>query len=168
MIRIGKIVASHGLQGSIIITHILGKANWLKKDDTIFVEMNKGSFIPFFVQQCKAANFQEYNIQLEDIATVEQAKKLIAKHIYVNEEVLTQFAQKSPLLWIGCVIIDAHYGNLGAIADMLQTSAQWIAKLNYQGKEVLVPMVEQTIVNINLKKREIQTTLPVGIIEVYL
>ena len=31
MIRIGKIVATHGLTGSLIMTHVAGDKNWLKK-----------------------------------------------------------------------------------------------------------------------------------------
>ncbi len=168
MIRIAKIVATHGLQGNVILTHILGQAGWLKKEDSVFVEIQKGSFIPFFVKACKVSAFQEYHLQLEEVSTVEQAKKLIGRPVYVNEEVLTQYAKNSPLLWIGCSIVDDHYGPLGPIEDMMQTGVQWIARVIFQQKEVLLPMVEQTILNVDLKKREIKTSLPIGLVEVYL
>ena len=43
MIRIGKIVASHGLNGAVIMTHLGQDGKWLKKGDTLMLEMQKAS-----------------------------------------------------------------------------------------------------------------------------
>ena len=96
MIRIGKIVATHGLQGSLVLTHVVGSSDWLKKDDVIFLELNKGSFIPFFVQTAKAANDEKYIITVEDVTVVEAAKKLIGKLAYVKEDILSATAADEP------------------------------------------------------------------------
>ena len=84
MIRIGKIVATHGLQGGVILTHIIGHSDWLKKGAPLFVELNKESYIPYFTLQCKASNNAEYIVNLEDIEKVEQAKRLVGKHVYAD------------------------------------------------------------------------------------
>ena len=81
MIRIGKIVATHGLNGSLILTHVVGNSKWLKKEHVLLVEMQKGSYIPHFISQCKANNDKEYVINIEDIYNVESAKKLSLIHI---------------------------------------------------------------------------------------
>ena len=75
MIRIGKIVATHGLQGSLVLTHVVGSSDWLKKGDVLFLELNKGSFIPFFVKTVKGVDDEEYIVTLEDVTVVEEAKK---------------------------------------------------------------------------------------------
>lgn len=167
MIRVGKIVATHGLQGAAIMTHTVG-AQWLSKDDTLFVEMQKGSFIPYFVTEAKAHKKDEYIIGFEDVATVEAARRLIGKHVYTHAEVLAKYAKDSPLLWIGFTLIDKEKGALGPIEDMMQTPSQWLAKCTYQGKEVLVPLVEQTINKVDIKVKQLHITLPEGLLEVYL
>ena len=168
MIRIGKIVATHGLQGSLVLTHIVGDSKWLKKDTTLFVEMQKGSFIPFFTASAKATNDEEYTISLEDVGYVDAAKRLVGRQVYVQEDVLANYADRSPLLWIGFTLVDKEKGNIGQIEDVMQTATQWLAKLTYQDTEVLIPLIEQTISQINLKTKIINITLPEGLLEVYL
>ena len=168
MIRIGKIVATHGLQGSLILTHVVGNATWLKKSHVLMVEMQKGSYIPYFIASLKANNNAEYVINIEDIITIEGAKKLVTKHVYVAEEILVGLAQKSPLLWIGFKVIDAQKGNIGLVEDVLQTGKQWLAKLTIQNTEVLLPLIDQTITKVDIKTKTLHMTLPDGLLEVYL
>jgi len=167
MIRIGKIVATHGLAGSVIMTHVAGNGTWLKKGNTLMVEMQKGSFIPFFVAQCKAATPAEYHLNLEDLNTQLEAKKLVTKHVYVDEALLAGLARESPLLWIGFKVIDAHYGDIGEIKDVMQTGSQWIGKVLYNNNEALIPLVEATITAIDIKARILKTSLPEGLLELY-
>jgi 16S rRNA processing protein RimM len=167
MIRIGKIVATHGLTGSIIMTHVAGSNTWLKKGHVLMVEMQKGSFIPYFVAQCKSAKPGEYHINLEDVTAQQEAKKLVTRHVYVDELILSGLARESPLLWIGFTISDKHYGNVGKIEDVMQAGAQWIAKIDYKGSEALIPLVDATLVGIDIKARMLITTLPEGLLELY-
>jgi 16S rRNA processing protein RimM len=168
MIRIGKIVATHGLQGGLILTHVVGHDKWLKKGDVLFVEMNKQSFIPFFVSQIKSSRHDEFHIGLEDVATVEQAKKLVGKQVHVKEEMLEGHAAESPLAWIGFKLKDKTKGELGVVDDMMQTPTQWLATLMVEGKEVLVPLVEQTLLKVDIKNKTLHVDLPEGLLEVYL
>ena len=165
MIRIGKIVATHGLQGSLVLTHVVGSSDWLKKDDVIFLELNKGSFIPFFVQTAKAANDEEYIITVEDVTVVEAAKKLIGKQAYVKEDILSATAADTPLLWIGFNLVDKEKGSLGPIEDVMQVGPQWLAKLTYEGKEVLIPLIEQMILDVNIRNKYIRMDLPDGLLD---
>jgi 16S rRNA processing protein RimM len=165
MIRIGKIVATHGLQGSLVLTHVVGSSDWLKKDDVLFLELNKGSFIPFFVQTAKAANDEEYIITVEDVTVVEVAKKLIGKQAYVKEDILSATAADTPLLWIGFNLVDKDKGSLGPIEDVMQAGPQWLAKLTYEGKEVLIPLIEQMILDVNIRNKYIRMDLPDGLLD---
>lgn len=167
MIRIGKIAATHALNGAVILTHITGDNTWLKKGDAIMVEMQKGSYIPYFVSQCKATGYDEYHVSLEEINTQDAAKRLVGRAVYVDEKMLSAFAASSPLLWIGFTIVDKHYGNIGPLEDVMQTGAQWIGKLTYKETEVLIPLVDATLSAIDLKKKIVHTTLPEGLLEVY-
>jgi 16S rRNA processing protein RimM len=168
MLRIGKIVATHGVNGSLILTHVIGSSDWMKKDQVLLVEMQKGSMIPFFVTKFKPNNPKEYIIDVEEINKIDVAKKLVSKQVYVDESVLARYIKKSPLLWIGFELVDSQKGRLGTIEDVLQTGNQWLAKFTYQNKEVLVPLVDQTVDALDTKDKKIHVTLPEGLLEVYL
>jgi len=168
MIRIGKIVATHGIQGALILTHVVGESKWLKKSHVLMVEMNKGSYIPYFISALKSNNNEEYIINVEEVNTVEQARKLVTKHVYVAEDILVGMEAKSPLLWIGFKVIDREKGDIGVIEDVVQTGKQWLAKLIINETEVLLPLIDQTIVKVNIKTKSINMDLPEGLIEVYI
>jgi len=165
MIRIGKIAAAHGLQGSLILTHIVGKSDWLKKDDVLFLELNKGSYIPFFVLSVRSTADDEYIIGFEDVDRPEAARKLVGKQVYVQEDILKGHAADSPLLWIGFNIVDRERGGIGVIEDVLETGHQWLARITYNDREVLIPLIEQMILNVNVKNRFIRMDLPEGLLE---
>jgi len=168
MIRIGKIVATHGLQGAVILTHIIGNTKWLKKDEAILLELHRESYIPFFVTHLKATNNEEFIVQLEDVATVEAAKKLIGKQVYVKEQLIAAYATDTPLAWMGFKVIDDINGEIGTIEDVMQTAEQWLAKLTYKDTEVLIPLIKQMIKKIDLDKKTVFVSLPEGLLEVYL
>ena len=168
MIRVGKIVATHGLNGSLVMTHVVGNSRWLKTEVPLYIEIQKGSYIPYFVNHVKVNNEKEFLIGLEDVLKIEAAKKLVTKHVFVNEQVLVDYAAQSPLLWIGFQVQDKHYGSVGIIDDVLQTGKQWLARILYQQKEVLIPLIEQTIEKLDLQTKTLYTLLPEGLLEVYL
>ena len=168
MIRIGKIVATHGTTGNVILTHFAGNASWLKKGDPILVEMQKGSQIPYFADTVKAGKPGELILGLEDVATVETAKRLVGKSVWVEEEKIAGLSRHSPLMWIGFSVKDKTAGDLGPIADVLQTGSQWLARVVINDKEVLLPLIEQMITKVDIRTRTLYMDLPEGLLAVYL
>ena len=168
MIRVGKIVATHGIQGALVMTHVAGDSRWLKKGHAIMVEMLKGSYIPYFVTETRVVNDKEYVINVEEVDKVENARRLVGKSVYVNEDLLAMYAKESPLLWVGFKVTDVNYGLLGVMEDVMQTPSQWLGKIMYNEKEVLIPLLHQFIKDINVKAKRIIMELPQGLLEVYL
>ena len=168
MVRVGKIVATHGINGSLILSHIVGNAKWLKKGDALMIEVQKGNFIPYFVAQLKANGNDEYLINVEEVEKVEVAKRLISKHVYVDGNILSLLPTDSPLLWIGFNLIDKKVGTVGLIEDVIHTGNQWLAKVMYQNKEALIPLIEQTIEQVNIKAKTVKVTIPDGLLDIYL
>ena len=81
--HIGKIVASHGLNGEVVLQHALGKKTDLKGLQTIFIEERKSSFLPYFVESTTAKNKEEVYIKLEGFNTKESARRLNQKEVWL-------------------------------------------------------------------------------------
>ena len=47
--KIGKLAASFGLKGDLVLQHSLGKKTSLKGLETIFLEEGKDNFMPYFI-----------------------------------------------------------------------------------------------------------------------
>ncbi len=85
-INIGKIVASFGLKGEVILKHALGKKTMLDGIEAIFVEENKGSYLPYFVESSKAKDTEEMYVKLESIDTRESANRLSTRNVWLLDQ----------------------------------------------------------------------------------
>ena len=166
--KIGKLVAVHGLTGELLLKHELGKKTSLKGLQAIFIEEKKNSFFPWFIETTKIKSEQEIYLKLEGINSKEAAMKLTQKEIWVPEIDFKKFAAKTaPASLLGYTIINNNE-SLGEILELIEQPHQLLCRLEIKGKEVLIPLHEQTLQKINHKKKEVLVELPDGLLEIYL
>jgi 16S rRNA processing protein RimM len=166
--KIGKLVATHGLKGELVLKHELGKKTSLKGLQIIFIEDRKNSFLPWFIESTKIKNDQEIFLKLEGIATREAAIKLTQKEVWFAEADLKKFAAKSsPVNLLGYNIINEKKW-LGEILEIIEQAHQMLCRIEINKKEVLIPLNEDTLQKIDHKKKEVNVKLPEGLLEIYL
>ncbi len=166
-INIGKIVATFGLKGEVILKHALGKKVTMKGVEAIFVEMTKGSYIPYFVENAKPKDHEEVYIKLEGTDTKESAHKLIAKQVWLTEDDFRKQAGKqSAISLLGYSIINEGE-NIGTINEVIEQPHQVLLSIQYKGNEALIPLHDETLDKLDHKKKEVHVTLPDGLLEIY-
>ncbi|MCO5240270.1 MAG: 16S rRNA processing protein RimM [Chitinophagaceae bacterium] len=160
-------VSAFGLEGEIILLHSLGKKTALKGIDAIFVEDQKTSFLPYFVQSARIKSEKEIYLKLEDINTREAALKMVHKEVWLEEKDFKQFADRSaPIALLGYQLIDK--GNIiGNIDEIIEQPHQVLCKILLEGKEVLIPLHDQTLQRIDRKNKKVWVDLPDGLLEIY-
>ncbi|MCX6318020.1 MAG: ribosome maturation factor RimM [Bacteroidetes bacterium] len=167
-LKIGKIVAVHGLKGEVLLKHELGKKTSLKGLQAIFVEEKKNAFLPWFIETTKIKSEQELYIKLEGIDTRESAIQIIQKEVWLPEPDFKKFAAKSvPAGMLGYTIID-NGEKLGEILELIEQPHQLLCRLEIKGKEVLIPLHEDSLQKIDHRKKEVLVELPDGLLDVYL
>jgi len=164
MLRIGKIAGTHGLKGELMLSHML-EPGWLKKEIPLFITLQRDTHIPFFLESFQEVDDETYRIRLEEVDTPEAARSLVGKSVFVAEQYVQLSPETSPLLWIGFEIADKSLGRVGMLKDVFQTAHQWLGELEYKGREVLIPLVPQTILQLDAKKKIIYMDLPDGLLE---
>ena len=166
--KIGKLVAVHGLKGELLLKHELGKKTSLKGLQAIFIEEKKNSFLPWFIETTKIKSEQEIYLKLESINTREAAMKLSSKETWLQEVDFKKFAAKTaPASLLGYMIINNNEP-LGEILELIEQPHQLLCRLEIKGKEVLIPLHEESLKKVNHKKKEVLVELPHGLLEIYL
>jgi len=166
--KIGKLVAVHGLKGELLLKHELGKKTSLKGLAAIFIEEKKNSFLPWFIESVKIKNDQEIYIKLEGVNTREAAMLLNQKQVWLIETDFKKFAAKTtPANLLGYTIINKG-SSLGEILEVVEQPHQLLCRLAIKGKEVLIPLHEESLQKINHHKKEVVVQLPDGLLEIYL
>ena len=165
--KIGKLVATYGLKGEIILQHSLGKKTSLKGLETLFIEEKKDSFIPWFMESAKIKSETETYVKLEGTDSKEAAHKLIQKEIWLLEDDFKKFAAASaPISLLGFTLINEEE-DLGEILEIIEQPHQVLCKILLDGKEALIPIHEEFLDKIDKKRRRVYVTLPDGLLEIY-
>jgi 16S rRNA processing protein RimM len=68
----------------------------------------------------------------------------------------------------GFFVHEKTYGELGEILEINEFPQQFIATLNYQSKEIMFPLNDDFIVEIDKKANVLRIDLPEGLLDVYL
>lgn len=165
--NIGKLVATFGVQGQLILVHALGKKTSLKGLQVIMVELTKNDLIPYFVTETKLKTDTEVYITLEGITTKEMAKKLMPRYVWLKEEDFKKYVAKDGhLSLLGYMVYD-NDKMLSTITEVIEQPHQILAKIIYNNNEVLIPIHEAFIIRIDNKAKQVVLNLPEGLLEVY-
>ncbi len=166
-IKIGKIVATFGVNGEVIVTHNLGKKTTFKNIEVLFVEQTKNTLIPFFIKTAKAKTEDETYVLFEDIKSKEAAKMLVGKAIWLlQDDFKKQVEKNSPIALLGYTVY-ADEELIGVVNEVIEQPHQILLTVNYKDKEVYLPMHEESIIGIDHKKNTIILNLPDGLLEIY-
>jgi 16S rRNA processing protein RimM len=164
---IGKIVASHGLTGEVVLEHALGKKTDLKGLQTIFIEERKDSFLPYFVESTTAKNKDEVYIKLEGFNTKESARRLNQKEVWLQKADFDKYAAKSsPISLLGFMMINEGE-EIGEIIEVIEQPLQVLCKIMYRGNEALIPIHKESLEKIDKKKKQVFVNLPEGLLDIY-
>lgn len=166
---IGKLVSVFGLQGEFILKHSLGKKTSLPGVEVLFLEERKNSFIPHFIQKTSSKDHEHVFVKLEGIDTKEAARRFVQIPVYLSEDDFKKQASSSaPLSLLGFTIQDKAQGVLGTVEEVIEMPMQTLAKVTFKGKEVLLPLNEQSLVKVDRKQQIVHVDLPEGLLDIYL
>jgi 16S rRNA processing protein RimM len=165
--KIGRLVATYGLKGEIILQHNLGKKTSLKSLEAVFIEEKEDAFLPYFIQSAKIKNDKEIYLKLEDIDNKEIANKLIKSEIWLLEKDFKKFAGSSaPISLLGYTLVNDSK-ELGEVIEVIEQPHQLLCKISLNGYEALIPVHADFLKKIDKKNRKIFVILPDGLLNIY-
>jgi 16S rRNA processing protein RimM len=165
--NIGKLVAVHGLQGELVLLHRLGRKTSLKGLKTLFLEERRDEMLPWFIQSARMKSDEEIFVKLEGLDTKEAARRVVQREVWLTEKDFEHFAGKSaPISMVGFRLFDGPR-DLGEILEVIEQPHQVLFRIEYHGKEALIPIHEETLRKVDKKKKEVHVELPDGLLDVY-
>ncbi len=167
-IKIGKLVAVHGVKGELVLKHTLGRKTGLRDLTTIFIEEHKNTFLPWFLESAKIKNEDEVLLSIESLHTREAAQKLVQKEVWLAEPDFKKFVSKSsPASLLGYTIVNLGQP-LAPILEVIEQPHQLLCRLEINAREVLVPLNEEFLEKIDHRSRQVFVRLPDGLLDIYL
>ncbi|WMJ72840.1 ribosome maturation factor RimM [Cytophagaceae bacterium ABcell3] len=167
--KFGFISKVHGLKGDVIAQVDVKYPEEFIDLESLFVEINK-QLIPFFIEDYRLKQQQRIILKFEDVDNSEQATELIGKSIFLPNELLPEPDEGEVLLnqLVGCAVHDKVHGVLGVVDEVYEMPGQDLIGMTYQGKEVLIPVNGNILLEADYRKKILLTELPAGLLDLYL
>jgi 16S rRNA processing protein RimM len=163
--KIGKLAATYGTEGQLILEHSLGKKTSLKGLETIFIEEKKESFLPYFISSTKIKNEKETYVKLDGIDSKESARVLVKKEVWLNENDFKKFsASAAPISLLGFTIINDKK-ELGEVIEVIEQPHQILCTILFNGKEIYIPIHEDFLEKVDKRNRKLYVALPEGLLD---
>ncbi|MCX6276063.1 MAG: ribosome maturation factor RimM [Bacteroidetes bacterium] len=162
--KIGFISKLNGFNGELVIA---GTSEDFLTEKFLFMFMD-GMPVPFSVEEMfdKGGNVI---VKLEDVNDEDSARRFIKLEVFIVQK------KRKPKSEINSIhdllnyhLIDSTFGDLGPIIRIDEFPQQEIAVCIVKEKEVLIPINNDFIDDIDDENRQILVTLPDGLIDLYL
>jgi 16S rRNA processing protein RimM len=168
LFRLGKIVRTFGTKGEVIFQFETENFTNLKKLESVFVKIN-GNLIPFFIELLQPRPKNQALVKLLDVETTEDASVLTGYEIYIPLALLPKAkgTQISSVGIEGFSVVDTNRGETGTVRTILEVPQQSLLVIDFNGKEILIPIVDEIIKKVDRKNKTIHIQAPEGLIELY-
>ena len=164
----GRVAKTHGIKGEVTIKLDVDDPSDYLDMKYFFLEINK-VLTPFFVEKITMSG-DKFFIAIQDMKTIEAAQHLVGKSVYLPLEMLPKLSGKQFYFHeiVGFMVVDTEKGELGPVAEVLEYPTQAILQVMKDKKEILIPILDQVIQNVDRDKKILTITAPEGLIDMYL
>jgi 16S rRNA processing protein RimM len=167
--EIGQITKFNRKTAELSIRTHADDADAYAETSLIFIEID-GGLVPFYLTSMKVRDSKTIQVLLEDYDTPDKAAQFIDCPVFIPTDVTPKLENDQFYFHeiIGFEVIDEKHGSIGTLDDILDRPEQEILQITYQGKEILIPLVDEIIVKIDHKKKQLFIDAPEGLIDLYL
>lgn len=163
----------HAKFGEVIAKLDVDNPNKYTKMESLMVRLNKNdkSLVPFFISSSQLLNNGTIKLKLDGIDTVEKAQEIIGKEIYLPLDKLPKLSGNKFYFHevIDFEVIDKIKGKIGHIFNVLELPHQAVFEIRHSnGKEILIPITDEVIINVDRTTKKIEIDSPEGLIDIYL
>jgi len=167
--HLGYVAKLHGFKGEVsLFLDVTNPADY-QTLDAVFIEIN-GQLSPFFVESFKLKNKGFAAIKFEGVNSENDARLLLRKNLFLPAQILpklsgTNFYDHEV---VGFTVLDVNYGEVGKLESIVDLQVNPLIQIMKDEKEVLIPLIEGVVVELDRKKKIMTINAPAGLIELYL
>ncbi len=163
--RIGRIGKPHGVKGEVSLQ--FSDDVFDRVDADYLVLETDGILVPFFMEEYRFRNDSAALVKFEGIDTQERARELTHCDVYFPYSLSDGNEQQ--FSWneiVGFSLIDADTQQpVGEITAIDDSTINILFHMERDGEEILIPASDELIQSVSMDQREIEVTLPDGILD---
>jgi 16S rRNA processing protein RimM len=165
LFRLGVITGTHGLRGDIKIRPDSGDPAALLAARTLFLRDRTGDLLPYTPSKV-APHKGAVLLRLNGLESIEAVQSLIGCEVLVVASELPVL-DDDEFYWRdlqGLTVVDRNRGELGLLEDIFTTAAHDVYVVQGRAGEVLIPAVDEFVLEIDTAGRKMLVDLPDGLL----
>ncbi len=165
---LGLITKTHGYDGKVVAFLDVDDPSAYAELEMVFLNIH-GQPVPFFIEE-RSLNNNKLIVRFQDVATADEADDLVKKEMYLPLSALPALSGNKFYYHEvkGFAVEDATFGPVGTIEEILDYPAQAVMQVFREGKEILIPVSDAVIREVDRKRKVIRIQAPEGLLELYL
>ncbi len=165
---VGKIVKTHGLKGEVTLRIDNEQFDDIEELNYFLLDVNE-QLIPFFIEDV-AYHSNKAFVLFQDLKTLEAASQLVGKSAYLPLELLPEKTGNDFYSHevVDYLVVDEEKGELGKVNEIIEYPTQSIIQIIKDGKEILIPIHDDILKDVNRDEKKIYIKAPNGLIDMYL
>jgi len=166
---LGKILKTYGNKGHLLVLLDVDNTEDYFQLKSVYLDLD-GEHIPFLVEEFELKQNLKAVIRFQDVTSIEEAE------IYTSREMFLPMTELPRLRGnqfyyhevTGYSMVDKKYGLIGIIKDILDLPHQSLFQVMHGKQEVLIPVVDEIIKQVDRKNKTILIEAPDGLLDIYL
>ena len=165
---LGKITRKHGLQGNVYLKLDTDQPDMYNKLESIFVDIN-GLLVPFFIAKQSWSKGETLIISFRNSSEA-LVNQTLGKDVYLPLTTLPELTGNKFYYHevVGFEIREEDGKSCGTIESINDQTGQHYFVLALAGKQIVIPIIKDWILELNREEKYIQMSLPEGLMDVFL
>jgi 16S rRNA processing protein RimM len=125
--------------------------------------------IPYFIEDI-AYHSNKAFVLFQDLKTLEAANQFVGKLAYLPLDLLPEKEGNDFYSHevVGYLVVDEEKGEIGNVNEIIEYPTQSIIQIIKDGKEILIPIHDDILKDVNRDEKKIYIKAPNGLIDMYL
>ncbi|MCX6248877.1 MAG: ribosome maturation factor RimM [Bacteroidetes bacterium] len=166
---LGKISKPFGSKGQVAAFLDVDEPLHYRKLESVYLDLD-GEWVPFLIASIEIQSGRRALLHFEDVNNAQDAAVYTGREMYLPLNALPPLKGKKFYYHevTGFAVIDEIHGTIGFLTKVMDLPKQSLLQIAFGEKELLVPLVDEVILKVDRKKRELHIRAPEGLIDIYL
>lgn len=164
---LGRIAKPFSYKGELVLFFDVDEPLDYLDLDFVYIEINK-RLVKYEIEFLRP-HANKVVARFKDV-TVEESNVLVGKDLYLPLDRLPKLEGNKFYFHeiIGFNVVDEEKGNIGKIREIYDNMTQPIMAIDFGEKEILIPLIDEVIKQVDRQNKTIHIKAPQGLIDIYL
>lgn len=163
-VPVGKIVKAHGVRGGLKILPYGESMAYKNRGDLLFLKKEDGVFDKITLQKVQSAG-RYWIVNVEEVKNRNEAEELVGSELFLPEELLPSLEEGEFFYYqlIGLEVRTSDGHKVGILESIFETPAHDVYVVKDGEGEILIPAVEDVVLEVNIRGGYLIIDLPDGL-----